>query len=487
MNKLNDILYKAGLIETHGSTAIEISEIVFDSRQIKPGVLFVAVVGVNSDGHEFIDSAVEKGAVAVVCEKLPEIIKTEITYCLVKNSAVALGIIASNYYDNPSQELRMIGITGTNGKTTTTTLLHDLITDLGYAAGLISTVVNKVNQVEIPATHTTPNPVELNRLLRDMVDAGCEFCFMEVSSHAIHQHRIAGLKFDIAVFSNITHDHLDYHKTFKEYIQAKKKFFDDLGSNAIAIVNLDDVNGLVMVQNCKAKKATYAIKTVADYKAKVIENSFSGLVLQLNNQELWTKLIGGFNAYNLLAVYAVAMELGLDEVEVLTGLSKLKSVEGRFEYLKSDGNIIGIVDYAHTPDALKNVLSTIQAVRTRNEQVLTIVGCGGDRDRTKRPLMAEIAVAFSDRVILTSDNPRSEDPEAIINEMKVGVPAERAARAMVITNREEAIKVACTLAQAGDIVLVAGKGHEKYQEIKGVKHPFDDYETLKQTLKSLNK
>lgn len=487
MRELQDILYKVGLLEKHGPTNVSVTGISFDSCHVEKGQVFVAVRGASVDGHLFIDKAIENGAAVIICEVLPSTIKEEVLYCVVADSAEALGLMASNYFENPSADLKLIGITGTNGKTTTTTLLHDLVSDLGYPAGLISTVVNKIEKEEIPSTHTTPNPVELNRLLREMVDAGCEFCFMEVSSHAVHQRRIAGLQFDVAVFTNITHDHLDYHKTFKEYIYAKKRFFDDLSASAIAITNIDDANGAVMVQNTKAKVVSLALRTVADYKAKIIENSFAGLVLNINNQELWTKLIGGFNAYNILTVYAVAMELGLDEVEVLTALSKLKSVEGRFEYLKSDSNIIGIVDYAHTPDALKNVLSTIQAVRTKNEQVLTIVGCGGDRDKTKRPVMAEIAAEMSDKVILTSDNPRSEDPDAIINDMKAGIPVEKSAKAMAITNREEAIKVACALAEPGDIVLVAGKGHEKYQEIKGERFPFDDYETLKQTLKSLNK
>ncbi|OIQ32121.1 MAG: UDP-N-acetylmuramoyl-L-alanyl-D-glutamate--2,6-diaminopimelate ligase [Crocinitomix sp. MedPE-SWsnd] len=487
MKNLQDILYKIGLLETHGSTNIEISEVVFDSRKVTDASLFVATKGVTVDGHNFIEGALQSGAVAILCEDLPAELQKGITYIKVKDSHEALGLAASNYYGNPSKELKLVGITGTNGKTTTTTLLHDLVLSLGYPAGLISTVVNKISQEEIPATHTTPNPIALNALLRDMVDAGCEFCFMEVSSHAIHQNRIAGLEFDIAVFSNITHDHLDYHNTFKEYIQAKKKFFDDLSSDAIAITNADDANGMVMVQNSKAKVKTLALRTIADYKAKVLENTFSGLVLNINSQDVWTNLIGGFNAYNILTVFAIASELGLDEVEVLTAISKLKSVEGRFEYLKSEQNIIAIVDYAHTPDALKNVLSTIQSVRTRNEQVLTVVGCGGDRDKTKRPLMAAIASEMSDKVILTSDNPRSEDPDTIINDMKAGVPADKSAKTMAITSREEAIKVACSLAEAGDIVLVAGKGHEKYQEIKGERFPFDDYETLKQTLKNLNK
>ncbi|MEX1002866.1 MAG: UDP-N-acetylmuramoyl-L-alanyl-D-glutamate--2,6-diaminopimelate ligase [Crocinitomicaceae bacterium] len=487
MQSLTDILYKVRLLETHGETSVEVSEISFDSRKVVDASVFVAVKGTEVDGHDFIQNALDLGAIVIVCEALPEDLKKGITYLKVKNSAEALGIMAANYYGNPSKELRLTGVTGTNGKTTTVTLLHHLFTDLGYAAGLISTVVNKIDQKEVAATHTTPNPITLNRLLREMVDAGCEHCFMEVSSHALHQHRTAGLKFEVAAFSNISHDHLDYHKTFDEYIYTKKKLFDDLSSDATAIVNIDDANGSVMVQNTTAKVKTIALKTVADYKAKIIENSFSGLVLHVNAQEVWTRLVGGFNAYNILMVYAIACELGANEVEVLTSISKLGSVEGRFEHLKSENNVIGIVDYAHTPDALKNVLSTIQAVRTRNEKVITVVGCGGNRDTAKRPLMAAIAAEYSDKVILTSDNPRNEDPESIIKEMKIGIPADRTARVLAITDRQEAIKVACSLAEPGDILLVAGKGHEKYQDIKGVKLPFDDFEIVKETLKSLNK
>ncbi|WP_070137765.1 UDP-N-acetylmuramoyl-L-alanyl-D-glutamate--2,6-diaminopimelate ligase [Crocinitomix algicola] len=487
MQNLQNILYKVGLVAVHGSLELDVAQIDFDSRNVVDGSVFVAVVGTVVDGHGFIGKALEKGAVAVVCERLPMDLKEGITYVQVKEAHQALALLASNFYGNPSHELKLVGVTGTNGKTTTTTLLHDVFSDLGYMAGLLSTVVNKIGRTEIPSTHTTPNPVALNALLREMVDAGCEFCFMEVSSHAIHQDRIAGLDFNIAGFTNISHDHLDYHKTFKEYIYAKKKFFDELNRHAVAIVNDDDVNGMVMVQNSKAKVRTMALKTVADYKVKIVENSFSGLVLNINQHELWTNLIGGFNAYNLLLVYAVAVELGIDEVEVLQAISKLKSVEGRFEHLVSENGIIAIVDYAHTPDALKNVLGTIQAVRTRNEQVITVVGCGGDRDKSKRPLMAGIASEESDRVILTSDNPRTENPDSIIEDMKKGVPVEKSARVMAITNREEAIKVACTLASPGDIVLVAGKGHEKYQEINGEKFPFDDLSILSTTLKNLNK
>jgi UDP-N-acetylmuramoyl-L-alanyl-D-glutamate--2,6-diaminopimelate ligase len=378
MQILQNILYKVGLLAVHGTLDLELSQIDFDSRAVKSNAVFVAVKGTQVDGHEYIAKAIALGAVAIVCEEVPVERVENVTYVQVKDSHQALAFMAANFYDNPSQGLKLIGVTGTNGKTTTTTLLHDVFMDLGFKSGLLSTVVNKIGHTEIPATHTTPNPIALNALLRKMVDEGCEYCFMEVSSHAIHQNRIAGLDFDIAGFTNISHDHLDYHKTFKEYIYAKKQFFDDLSSAAIAIVNVDDVNGLVMVQNSKAKVKTMALKTVADYKVKIIENTFAGLVLKLNHHELWTNLIGGFNAYNLLLVYAVSVELGVEEMDALRAISKLKSVEGRFEHLQTKNGVVAIVDYAHTPDALKNVLSTIQAVRTRNEQVITVVGCGGD-------------------------------------------------------------------------------------------------------------
>lgn len=487
MKNLQDILYKVNLISIHGTMDKQIHAIVFDSRKMVENGVFVAVRGVQSDGHQFVEKAILTGAVAVVCEVLPEKLVPQVTYLQVKDSSVALAYMATNFYENPSTELSLVGVTGTNGKTTTTTLLHKLFSDFGHKVGLLSTVVNKIGEVEIPSTHTTPDPVELNRLLREMVDAGCSYCFMEVSSHAVHQHRITGLDFKVAMFTNITHDHLDYHKTFRDYILAKKAFFDNLSSHAVAIVNIDDANGEVMVQNTKAKVRSLAMKTLADYKVKIMENTFAGLILSINGHEVYTNLIGDFNAYNLLTVYAAAVELGKDEIEVLTGISKLKSVEGRFQYFTSSSRITAIVDYAHTPDALKNVLGTIQTVRTRNEQVITIVGCGGDRDRTKRPVMAEIAAELSDKVILTSDNPRSENPDDIIREMQKGIPVERSARALSVTNRAEAIKVACALAQPGDILLIAGKGHEKYQEVKGVKYPFDDYETVIETLKNLNK
>ncbi len=487
MQSLQNILYKVSLLSVQGDLDIDVATIEFDSRAVSDDSLFVAVKGTQFDGHDYISQAIENGVSAVVCEALPVDRPEGVTFVQVRKSAEALAIIAANFYGNPSHELTLVGITGTNGKTTTTTLLRDLVSGLDHKVGLLSTVVNKIGELEVPATHTTPNPVMLNSLLRDMVKEKCNYCFMEVSSHAIHQYRIAGLDFKIVGFTNISHDHLDYHKTFKDYINSKKSLFDGLSSSATAVVNIDDPNGRVMVQNTEATVKSVALKTVADYKVKIIENTFSGLVLNINNQELWTKLVGGFNAYNLLLVYAIAVELGLEEMEVLTGISKLQSVEGRFEYVTSDSNVIAIIDYAHTPDALKNVLDTIQAVRTRNEQLITVVGCGGDRDKTKRPIMASISVEYSDKVILTSDNPRSENPETIIEEMKAGIPAERSSKAMAITNREEAIKVACSLAQAGDILLIAGKGHEKYQEIMGERFPFDDLETVKKTLKNLNK
>lgn len=487
MNLLKDILYNAGIIKIQGDINISIDQIVFDSREVGPGKVFVAIAGAQVNGHDFIKTAISNGASAIVCENWVPEISIEAVCVQVKSSSFALGIMAANFFNHPSKALKLVGVTGTNGKTTSVTLLHSLFQDLGEKAGLLSTVVNKIGNTEVPATHTTPNPVALNSLLRDMVEAECSICFMEVSSHAVHQNRIAGLHFDIAGFTNISHDHLDYHNTFKEYIKAKKQFFDQLSSTAIAIVNNDDVNGSVMVQNSSAKVKTFGLKNMADYKVKILENAFAGLVLSINNQDVWTRLIGGFNAYNLILVYAVASELGYEQLDILTGISKLKSVEGRFQYIKSSTDIIAIVDYAHTPDALQNVLSTIGSVRTKNEKVITVVGCGGDRDKTKRPKMAEIAAVESDQTILTSDNPRTENPESIINEMKVGVPANRSAKVMAITDRKEAIKVACALANTGDIVLVAGKGHEKYQEINGERFPFDDLAIVQETLKNLDK
>lgn len=484
MKQLKDILYKTGIEELIGSTNINVEKICFDSRKAEKNSLFVAVSGTVVDGHHFINQTIEKGAIAIVCEIFPEKLQENITYIRVKNSAAALGIIAANFFDNPSSEIKLVGITGTNGKTTTATLLHDLFSQLGHKAGLLSTVINKIGKENYPSTHTTPDAIQLNALLRMMVDEGCTYCFMEVSSHAIHQHRITGVDFTGAVFTNITHDHLDYHKTFDEYIKAKKMFFDNLSTKAFALVNKDDKNGLVMLQNCPATKRTYGLKTMTDFSCKVLESDFSGMLLNIDNNEVWTKLIGGFNAYNLLSIYATAILLGQEKLEILTALSNLTSVEGRFQYIKSAENVAAIVDYAHTPDALKNVLTTIKEIRTGNEKVITVVGCGGDRDKAKRPIMAKIACEFSDKVILTSDNPRSENPEYIIAEMKTGVEPLHFKKVLAITNREEAIKTACALSETNDIILVAGKGHEKYQEINGEKFPFDDLEVLRGVFRS---
>lgn len=487
MKKLRDIFYGVSLTEVIGSTDEQINDIIFDSRKATAASVFVAIEGSVVDGHDFIDQVIEKGCRHIVCQKLPTKTIDEVGYYVVADSHLALAIMASNFYDNPSTHLKLVGITGTNGKTTTTTLLHKLFQDLGCKVGLISTVVNKISEEAIPSTHTTPDPVTLNALLARMVEAGCDYCFMEVSSHAIHQRRIGGLKFALGGFTNITHEHLDYHKTFKEYIHVKKAFFDGLGKDAIVISNADDKNGSVMLQNSKAKHVYYGLKSIADYKAKVLENQFSGLVLSIDNRELWTRLIGDFNAYNLLLVYAVAMELEQDQVEVLRIMSTLTSVEGRFEYVQSESGIMAIVDYAHTPDALENVLKTIKNIRTGNETVFTIVGCGGDRDRTKRRMMAKIACEWSDKVVLTSDNPRTEDPELIIEEMMIGVEGQHFKKTLSITNRKEAIKSACSMAEKGDIILIAGKGHETYQEINGVRHDFDDLEIVKELLIKLNK
>jgi UDP-N-acetylmuramoyl-L-alanyl-D-glutamate--2,6-diaminopimelate ligase len=477
---LSDILYKTRIEEITGSTNMAISSVTFDSRKVKKDSLFIATVGVTVDGHTYIDKAIELGAIAIVCETLPTQIHEHITYIKVLNSSESLGYIACNFFDNPSEKLKLIGITGTNGKTTTVTLLFNLFKGLGYQVGLLSTVENKINNVVIPSTHTTPDALSLNELLNQMVEQGCQYAFMEVSSHAIVQHRITGLNFTGAAFSNITHDHLDYHKTFDEYIKAKKLFFDHLPTDAFALTNKDDRNGMVMLQNTRAKKYSYALKSLADFKCRVIENHLNGLLLNLDNQEVWIKLIGSFNAYNALVVYAMAILLKQDKVQVLTTLSNLNSVEGRFQYIKSKSGIIAIVDYAHTPDALKNVLETVKDIRTGNEQVITVVGCGGDRDSAKRPLMAKIACEFSNKTILTSDNPRSENPEEILNQMQSGLSPVDMKNALRISDRKEAIKTAVAFAKEGDILLIAGKGHEKYQEVNGVKHHFDDFEIIKE-------
>ncbi len=478
MKQLQDILYRSGVAETKGLLDRPVSEIFSDSRRVVANSLFVAVKGTQVNGHRFIQSAIEKGAVAIVCEVLPETLQKDISYVRVNNAALALGYIASNFYDNPSEKLRLVGVTGTNGKTTTVTLLYNLMESLGYKTGLISTIFNKVHTTIISSTHTTPDPISLNKLLAQMVSDGCDYAFMEVSSHAIHQHRIAGLQFAGAVFTNLTHDHLDYHKTFKEYLKTKKKFFDDLPSDAFALVNADDKNGRIMMQNTRAARHSYGLRNMAEFKAKMLESGFDSMLLSIDGHQLYTLLVGEFNAYNLLAVYATARLLGLDAVEVLEKISTLRGAAGRFEVLRSENNITAIVDYAHTPDALENVLKTIQNIRTGNEQLITVVGAGGNRDKAKRPKMARTASLLSTKVILTSDNPRNEVPEDIVKDMKQGVDVAKKMSVLAIINREEAIRTAVMLAQPGDIILIAGKGHETYQEIQGVKYPFDDKKVI---------
>lgn len=487
MAKLKDILYTVALEQVVGSTELEIAAIQFDSRQVKKGALFVAIRGTLSDGHAYVDDCIQKGAVAIICEAMPSVFKEGVTYIKVSNSAIALGVIAANFYHHPSKKLKLVGVTGTNGKTTVATLLYKLFRELGFKVGLISTVENQINDQIIPSTHTTPDPLALNHLLSEMVNQGCDYCFMEVSSHAIAQHRIAALSFTGGIFTNITHDHLDFHKTFDNYIKAKKAFFDGLDKSAFALTNADDKNGLVILQNTQAHKKTYGIKSLTDFKARIIENQFSGLHLDMDGEEVYFKLVGTFNAANLLAVYGTALLLDQDKTKVLTILSRLNGAEGRFDYLIAPNQVVGIVDYAHTPDALENVLTTIDHIRSKNEQVITIIGCGGDRDKTKRPLMAQTACDWSDKVILTSDNPRSEDPEQIIREMQTGVSPVNQRKVLSITDRREAIKTACHLAKPGDIILLAGKGHEKYQEIKGVRTDFDDKKILNEYFAQLNK
>ncbi len=482
MALLKDILYKVRLLSVAGTTDLTINAIQFDSRKIKEGDVFVAMPGTQVDGHIFIPKAIALGAKVIVCEQLPADIQPQLTYIHTDNSAQALGFMASNFHDNPSAKLKLIAVTGTNGKTTTVTLLYKLFRELGYNVGLLSTVQNQINEQVVEATHTTPDALQLNALLRKMLKADCTHVFMEASSHAIEQSRMTGLHISGAVFSNISHDHLDYHKTFDAYIKAKKKLFDNLPVDAFALTNTDDKRGTVMLQNCKANKYTYSLKSMANYKAKVITNSLQGLELTIDGREVWFKLIGYFNAYNLLAVYAVAHLLEEDSIEVLTAMSNIALKNGRFEQIPNQAEITAIVDYAHTPDALENVLKTIDNIRTGNEQVLTVIGCGGNRDTTKRPLMAEIACKLSDKVILTSDNPRNEQPEQIIEDMSKGVSPALIRKVTKLTDRKEAIKLACSFAQKGDIILVAGKGHETYQEIKGVKHHFDDKEVLNEML-----
>ncbi len=485
MKLLKDILYKVAIQEVHGTNELEVQDVTFDSRTVNSRFLYVALKGVQADGHSFINSAIDSGATAVVCEELPKEMPEGVTFIKVKDTHEALGYLAANFYDNPARDLQLVGVTGTNGKTTTVTLLYHLFKKLGYKVGLISTVINKIDEVEVKSTHTTPDVLTTNKLLTEMVAAGCEYCFMEVSSHAVVQHRVTGLDFAGGVFTNISHDHLDYHKTFDEYIAAKRGFFTQLGKSAFAISNKDDKRADVMLQESKARKYYYAVKGSADFKCRIMESNFTGLLLKIDDQEVWCPILGKFNAYNLTAVYGAAILLGQDKLEVLTALSSLKPVEGRFEYTRVN-DISGIVDYAHTPDALENVLKTIKEIRTGNEQVITVVGCGGDRDTTKRPLMAAIAAQSSDRVILTSDNPRTEDPVAIIEDMKVGIDPTAKRKVNAITDRREAIRMACAMANPGDIILVAGKGHENYQEINGVRNHFDDMEILQETLNELN-
>ena len=474
MHILQDILYKVHLLEVVGATDIAVSSIAIDSRKVIKGTAFVAIKGVAQDGHEYISKAIELGAKVIVCESMPALQVDGITYIKVASTPEAVAFMAHQFYDAPSTKIKLVGVTGTNGKTTIATLLFKLFSALGYTCGLVSTVQNQIGDQIIPATHTTPDAVSLNELLNTMVNAGCSHVFMECSSHAVHQHRITGLVFTGALFSNITHDHLDYHKTFENYIAAKKGFFDALPASAFAITNADDKRGEVMLQNTKAKKLSYGLKSSADYKGKILENALTGLVMLVNEIEVHFRLIGEFNAYNLLAVYGAAVNLGIESSVALTNLSMLAGAEGRFDYIISNKQVIGIIDYAHTPDALENVLATIKKLRKGYEQVITVVGCGGDRDKTKRPIMAQTACDLSDKVILTSDNPRTEDPAQIIADMEAGLNTAAKRKYISIIDRKEAIKAAVEFAKPEDIVLVAGKGHEKYQDINGVKHPFDD-------------
>lgn len=478
MKKLQDILYRSRTKEIIGSLNKKIASITFDSRKVAEGSMFIAIQGTQVDGQNYIKLAIDKGAVAIICNRLPSKVYPKITYIVVPDTSEALGYIAANFYNNPSEKLNIVGVTGTNGKTTIVTLLTNLFTDLGYKTGMLSTIQNRINDKIIEATHTTPDAIKINELLSKMVDDGCEYVFMEVSSHAINQNRITGIIFTGGVFTNITHDHLDYHKTFKEYIKAKKLFFDNLPSNAFAITNIDDKNGNVMLQNTRAKKITYGIKNMASYKGRIIENGFEGMMMNVDGSEIYSLLSGKFNAYNILAVYSTALLLQQNKEEVLIGISKLKGAEGRFDIIKSANGITAIIDYAHTPDALENVISAINSIRTHNEQLITVVGAGGNRDSTKRPIMAKIASLLSNRVILTSDNPREEDPMEILKEMREGIDPAKKNMSMVIPDRKEAIITAFNIARAGDMILIAGKGHEKYQEIKGVKYPFDDKEII---------
>lgn len=487
MKILKDILYKVTINAVVGSTSIAVNKIEFDSRNIKSNDVFVAISGTITDGHKYISKAVNDGAIAVVCEQLPKTLVEGVAYIVVESSSKALAFMAANFYEQPSENLKLVGVTGTNGKTTVTSLLYQLFKKAGYKVGLLSTVKIMVDDEEYKATHTTPDSLTINKYLQLMNDKGVEFCFMEVSSHGIHQFRTLGLRFEGGIFTNLSHDHLDYHASFAEYRDVKKAFFDGLSKEAFALSNMDDKNGLVMLQNTAAKKYTFALKNYADYRGQILENEFGGLLLKVNDSELWTRLIGSFNAYNILAIYGAAELLGLEKDEILRLISELENVSGRFQYFISDEKITAIVDYAHTPDALKNVLETINDIRTKNEELITVVGCGGDRDKTKRPKMAHIASALSTKVIFTSDNPRSEVPETIIEDMEKGVEPQNFKKTVSITDRRQAIKTACQMAEANDIILIAGKGHETYQEIKGERFDFDDYKIVQEFLKQLQK
>ncbi len=487
MSVLKDILYKIAINEIVGSTSVEINAIHFNSLNIERNDVFVAIKGSMVDGHKYIDNAVEKGAKAIVCELMPIKVVEGVTYVVVDDTSIALAVMAANYYNNPSENLKLVGVTGTNGKTTIATLLYQLFKKAGYKVGLLSTVKIMVDNKEYETTHTTPDSLVINKFLNEMNNEGVEFCFMEVSSHGIHQNRTKALQFSGGIFTNLTHDHLDYHNTFSEYRDIKKRFFDELPKTAFALVNGDDKNGGVMLQNCNAKHYKYALKSYANYKTQILENQLTGLLLKLNNVEVWTRLIGSFNAYNITAIYAVAELLGLEKVEILRLISELESVNGRFQYLISDKKITAIVDYAHTPDALKNVLETINTIRTKNEELITVVGCGGDRDKTKRPKMGHIASALSTKVIFTSDNPRNEVPEKIIEDIEKGVEPQNFKKIVSISDRKQAIKTACQMARPNDIILIAGKGHESYQEIKGKRIDFNDFRIVEDLLRLLQK
>ena len=487
MKELKDILYKVAVNAVLGTTNLTVSVIVFDSRKVQKDAVFVAQKGTLVDGHKYIDKAIGLGATSIVCEEVPEDKVGGITYVQVDDSDAALAIMAANFYDNPSNKLELVGVTGTNGKTTIASLLYQLFKKAGYKVGLLSTVKIMVDETEFKATHTTPDSVTINQYLDKMIDESVEYCFMEVSSHGIHQKRTEGLQFSGGIFTNLSHDHLDYHETFAEYRDVKKSFFDNLPKSAFALVNIDDKNGNIMLQNTKAKKQTYALKTLGDFKAKILEKRFSGTLVNINGVEVWTKLIGEFNASNLLAIFGTAELLGLEKLETLRVISELESVSGRFEYTVSTDGVTAIVDYAHTPDALKNVLETINDIRTGNEKVITVVGCGGDRDKTKRPKMAHIASQLSTQAIYTSDNPRTEDAQAILDEMEAGVSPENYKKTLSILDRKQAIKTACKFSEAGDIVLIAGKGHENYQEINGERFHFDDMEVVTECFNQLKK